>query len=218
MDQKIQLLKNQKELLDKYIKLIEDECKDFVITYLLDETRNYTMEDVEKYKIFFESLDKTCDSNVFKELCKFIYQVPKTCSFLTSFSGDGGSTTYEYNRTTKEITGCISVDLPPFNRPTMDFIYLHEGVHGLYWDSRKGKKFVDYPDVEVLPYFFMLYALEHLYNNYEKETINSILGRFIANSYCCAKNILYGLDDRFINYSQEELNQKFRLEIGRAHV
>lgn len=211
MDKKIKYIYEQKDLLKKYIKLIEDECEDFYITYGLDKEKEATLDDVEKYKAFYENLDKTCNSDVFKALGSFIYQVPKTCSFLTALSGDGGVTTYRVDIKTNKIEGCVSIDLPPYNRDSMDFIYLHEGVHGLYWDTRKGKEFMNSPNIEVLPYFFMLYALEHLHSNYKEETIDSIVGRFIANSYSSANNILYKLNNRLLHYSDEELKQNFRL-------
>lgn len=211
MDKKIKYIYEQEDLLKKYIKLIEDECECFNIMYDLDEAKEATLDDVEKYKTFYENLDKTCNSDVFKALGSFIYQVPKTCSFLTALSGDGGTTTYKVNIKTNQIGGCVSIDLPPYNRDSMDFIYLHEGVHGLYWDTRKGKEFINSPNIEVLPYFFMLYALEHLHNNYKKETIDSIVGRFIVNSYSSANDILYKLNNRLLHYSDEELKQNFRL-------
>ena len=213
MDEKVKYVEKQKDIIEKYIKLIEEECKGHIITYNLDKKRdNTTLDDVEKYKDFYNDLDKTCDTDVFKKLCDFIFTVPKTCSIITNLSGDGGSTSFEYNGNTKEIIGVDHIDLPPFIRPSLDFIYLHEAVHGLFWEERKGKKFIDYVDVEVLPYFFMLYALKNLYKNYDEETINSILGRFIVNAYSSAQSISEGFENRFVHYSDKDLKEKFYFE------
>lgn len=197
----IKLIKQYRMILEEYYNLL----KKMGFNNSINIDPIVKSKKFSEYKNFYNSLDESTESNIFLILEDLIYSVPKKINFnkqnIFSLSG-----TYLKVTTQGKIKCVSSITVPPFNRDSSDFIYLHEGVLSLYFQLRIGKCNNFNENIEVFPHFYELYALDKLKDNYSERTKNYILNYYIRGVKYYIIYIFYELNNFDEVYKNKDVN------------